>query len=87
MLKFRVPLLVPLAAMPGLAGCNAPANRAQADFNAAGQALGSGNVGAGATDTGHAFIAGTQATGQAIGTGAQATGNAINNTFNGNKGN
>jgi hypothetical protein len=87
MLKNRLPLIIALAAMLGLAACNAPAARSQADFNAAGQALGSGNIGAGATDTGHAFVAGAQATGQAIGTGAQATGNAINNTFSGNKGN
>jgi hypothetical protein len=87
MMKKNISLALSIVAMLCLAGCNAPATRAQADFNAAGQALGSGNIGAGATDTGHAFVAGAQATGQAIGTGAQATGNAINSTFNGNKGN
>jgi hypothetical protein len=87
MMTNKLCVTISLVAILGLAGCNAPANRAQADFNAAGQALGSGNIGAGATDTGHAFVAGAQATGEAIGTGAQTTGNAINNTFNGNKGN
>jgi hypothetical protein len=66
-----------------LAACNGHGAQSQSDFNAAGQALGSGNIGAGATDTGHAFAQGAQATGQAIGTGAQQTGHAINNTFNG----
>jgi hypothetical protein len=87
MLKKTLPLVISLAAMLGLAACNAPADRSQADFNAAGQSLGNGNIAAGATDTGHAFVAGAQATGQAIGTGAQKAGDAINNTFNGNKSN
>ncbi len=72
-----------LAAAFGLAACNGHGAQSQADFNAAGQALGNGNIGAGATDTGHAFSQGAQATGQAIGTGAQQTGQAINKTFNG----
>jgi hypothetical protein len=76
MLKKTLPLVISLAAMLGLAACNAPADRSQADFNAAGQSLGNGNIAAGA-----------QATGQAIGTGAQKAGDAINNTFNGNKSN
>jgi hypothetical protein len=84
MLKKKLPLMISLAAMLGLAACNAPADRSQADFNAAGQALGNGNIGTGASDTGHAFAEGAQATGQAIGTGAQQTGHAINSAFNGN---
>jgi len=55
-----------LSALAGLAACNAPAYHARANFNAAGQALGNGNVGAGASYTGHAFGEGAQATGQAI---------------------
>jgi hypothetical protein len=79
----RLNLAIALAAAFALAGCNGHGAQSQADFNAAGQALGSGNIGAGATDTGHAFAQGAQATGQAIGTGAQTTGNVINKTFNG----
>jgi hypothetical protein len=82
----KLPLMA-LVAMFSLAACNAPAYHSQANFNAAGQALGNGNVGAGASYTGHAFAEGAQATGQAIGTGAQQAGHAINNTFNGNNGN
>jgi hypothetical protein len=70
-----------------LSACNSHGASSQADFNAAGQALGNGNIGAGATDTGHAFSQGAQATGQAIGTTAQQTGHAINHTFNGDNGN
>ncbi len=75
--------MISVAAMLGLSACNAPAYHSQANFNAAGQALGNGNVGAGASYTGHAFAEGAQATGQAIGTGAQKAGNAIKNTVNG----
>jgi hypothetical protein len=87
MMTKKLALAISLAAAFGLAACNGYGSQSQADFNAAGQALGSGNIGAGATDTGHAFSQGAQATGQAIGTGAQQTGHAINNTFNGNNGN
>lgn len=80
----KLALVVATAAAFGLAACNAPASHSQADFNAAGQALGNGNIGAGASDTGHAFSEGAQATGQAISTSAQQTGHAISNTFNGN---
>lgn len=77
---------ISMATLLCLAACNAPADRAQADFNAAGQALGSGNIGAGANDTGHAFAEGAKATGQAIGTSALQAGEAINKAFNGNSG-
>ena len=79
----KLPLLILTAATMGLAACNAPAYHSQANFNAAGQALGNGNVGAGASYTGHGFAEGAQATGQAIGTTAQQTGHAISNTVNG----
>jgi hypothetical protein len=87
MMNNKLPLVISLAILLGLAGCNAPAYHSQANFNAAGQALGNGNVGAGASYTGHAFAEGAQATGQAIGTGAQKAGHAISTTFNGNNGN
>jgi hypothetical protein len=87
MMKNKLSLAAGFAAVLGLAACNAPAYHAQANFNAAGQALGNGNVGAGASYTGHGFAEGAQATGQAIGTGAQETGHAINNTVNPNSGN
>jgi hypothetical protein len=87
MINSKFPLIISLAALSGLAGCNAPAAHSQANFNAAGQALGNGNIGAGASYTGHAFAEGAQATGQAIGTGARQAGHAISNTFNGSSGN
>jgi hypothetical protein len=87
MLNHKLRLAALLAALLGLTACNAPAYHSQANFNAAGQALGNGNVGAGASDTGHAFAEGAQATGQAIGTTAQQAGHAIHNTFNGDNGN
>jgi hypothetical protein len=77
-------LMISLSALFGLAACNAPAYHSKANFNAAGQALGNGNVGAGASYTGHGLAEGAQATGQAIGTGAKDTGHAISNTVNGN---
>jgi hypothetical protein len=83
-MKNHLTLAISLGAALCLAACNGHGAQSSSDFNAAGQALGSGNIGAGATDTGHAFAQGAQATGQAIGTGAQQTGHAINNTFNGN---
>jgi hypothetical protein len=82
--KYKLPLVVSLVAVSGLAACNPPAARSQADFTAAGQALGNGYVGAGTSDTGNAFAEGAKATGQAISTSAQQTGHAISNTFNGN---
>ncbi len=83
-MKHKFPLAISLAAMFGLAACSAPAApHSAANFNAAGQALGNGNVGAGADYTGHGFAEGAQATGQAIGSGAQQTGHAISNTANG----
>ncbi len=54
-------------ALLGLAACNNSGGAAKQDFNAAGQNLGNGNVGAGANDTGHGFSNGANATGQAIG--------------------
>ncbi len=84
MLNKKIPLIISLATVLGLAACNAPAHHSQANFNAAGQALGNGNIGAGASYTGHGFGEGAQATGQAISTGAQQTGHAISNTVNGN---
>jgi hypothetical protein len=78
----KLPLIILSVAMFGLAGCNRQGEHAQANFNAAGQAIGSGDVGAGANYTGHAFTDGAHATGQAIGTGAQQTGHAINNAVN-----
>jgi hypothetical protein len=68
------------AALFCLSACNAPAYHARANFDAAGQALGNGKVGAGASYTGHGFVEGAQATGQAISTGAQDAGHAISNT-------
>jgi hypothetical protein len=58
--------LTVIAAAFSLAGCNPPAARSQASFNAAGQELGQGHVGASATDVGHGFSNGAQATGQTI---------------------
>jgi hypothetical protein len=83
-MKSKRVLAISLGLTFGLAACNGHGAQSSSDFNAAGQALGNGNIGAGATDTGHAFSQGAQATGQAIGAGAQATGHAINNTLNGN---
>ena len=83
----KLTLALSLGAMLGLAACNNHGTHAQANFNAAGQALGQGNVGAGANYTGHAFVDGAQATGQAIGTGAQDTGHAINGAVNPDSGN
>ena len=59
-----------------LEGCNGPGHHASANFNAAGQAIGNGNVGDSASYTGHAFTEGAQATGQAIGNGAQQVSHA-----------
>ena len=84
MLNHKLRLAALLAALLGLTACNAPAYHSQANFNAAGQALGNGYVGAGTSDTGKAFAEGAKATGQAISTSAQQTGHAISNTFNGN---
>jgi hypothetical protein len=78
----KIPLVILAVAMFALAGCNRSGEHAQANFNAAGQAIGNGDIGAGANDTGHAFSDGAHATGQAIGTGAQHTGDAINNAVN-----
>jgi hypothetical protein len=86
MMYEKLALLLSFGAFLGLAACNAPAAHSQANFNAAGQALGNGQVGAGASYTGHAFADGAQATGQAIGTGAQQAGHAISHTFSGNNG-
>jgi len=58
----------------GLAACNDQGTAAKQDFNAAGQNLGNGNVGAGASDTGHGFSNGAKATGQAISSTAQRVG-------------
>jgi hypothetical protein len=55
MMKHKFPLAFSFAALVGLAACNAHGNHAQGNFNAAGQALGNGDIGAGASDTGHAF--------------------------------
>jgi len=61
-------LALVFAALLGLAACNDSGTAAKQDFNAAGQNLGNGNIGAGANDTGHAFSNGANATGQAIST-------------------
>jgi hypothetical protein len=74
----KLPLVILAVAVLGLAGCNREGERAQDNFNAAGQSIGNA-----ATDTGHGFVDGAKATGQAIGTGAQRTGNAIDNAVNG----
>lgn len=84
MMTHKLPLVFSLAALLGLAACNDRGYHAQANFDAAGQALGNGQVGNGASYTGHGFAEGAQATGQAIGTGAQDTGHAISHTVNGN---
>ena len=75
------------AVLFGLAACNAPAYHSKANFDAAGNAIGNGKVGAGADYTGHGLGEGAQATGQGISTGAQQTGHAIGNTFNGSNSN
>jgi hypothetical protein len=70
-------LALPFAAFLFLAACNPAGNSAQHDFNAAGPALGSGNVGGGATDIGHGFSNGANATGQAITSTAEKVGNSL----------
>jgi hypothetical protein len=87
MMSRKLHLTIAFGIVCGLAACNSPAHHSQANFNAAGQALGNGDVGAGASYTGHAFTEGAQATGQAISTSAQQTGHAINKTINGGSGN
>ena len=82
MTNHKLPLIILAVAILGLAGCNRSGEHAQDNFNAAGQAIGHGDLGNAANDTGHAFSDGAHATGQAIGTGAQQTGNAINNAVN-----
>jgi hypothetical protein len=84
MMNNKLTLAFSLGAMLGLSACNTHGHDAQTNFNAAGQAIGNGNVGAGANYTGQAFAEGAKATGQAIGTSAQQAGQAINKTFNGN---
>jgi hypothetical protein len=64
-------LALALTALLGLAACNDSGTAAKQDFNSAGQNLGNGYIGSGATDTGHAFVNGAHATGQAISTTAQ----------------
>lgn len=64
-------LALALTALLGLAACNDAGANAKQDFNAAGHNLGQGNIGSGATDTGHAFANGADATGQAISSTAQ----------------
>jgi hypothetical protein len=76
-MKTPILLYLSLAALLGLAACNAPAYNSRQDFNAAGQNLGNGNIGAGAADTGHAFSQGANATGQAITTTAHQAGNSF----------
>jgi hypothetical protein len=64
-------LALVFSALLGLAACNNSGAAAKQDFNAAGQNLGNGYVGSGATDTGHGFVNGAHATGQAISDTAQ----------------
>jgi hypothetical protein len=64
-------LALAFTALLGLAACNDAGNASKQDFNAAGQNLGQGNIGSGASDTGHAFANGADATGQAISSAAQ----------------
>ncbi len=68
------PMALVFTALLGLAACNDSGANAKQDFNAAGQNLGNGNIGAGASDTGHAFSNGANATGQAISSTAQRVG-------------
>ncbi|MCB8878434.1 hypothetical protein [Acidisoma silvae] len=79
--KFAFPSLALIAAT-SLAGCNGPGHHASANFHAAGQAIGNGNVGDSAGYTGHAFTEGAQATGQAISNGSQQAGKAITGNNN-----
>jgi len=67
-------LALVFTALLGLAACNDSGAAAKQDFNAAGQNLGNGNIGAGASDTGHAFSNGANATGQAISSTANRVG-------------
>jgi hypothetical protein len=76
-MKRIIALTLPFAAVLGLAACNAPAYHSQANFNAAGQNIGNGNLGAAANDTGHAFSEGANATGQAISNGASHVGSSV----------
>lgn len=66
-----------LAALLPLAACNANGNRAQNDFNAAGQNLGQGHIGSGANDIGQGFSNGANATGDAITDTAHKVGQAF----------
>jgi len=66
-MKNKILMATSFAAILGLAACNAPASQhSSANFNAAGQALGNGKIGAGADYTGHGIAEGAQATGQSI---------------------
>jgi hypothetical protein len=59
--------IVPLfAVLLALTACNPNGRRAQADFNAAGSALGQGHIGSGANAIGQGFSNGANATGDAI---------------------
>jgi len=59
-------LALAFTALLGLAACNDSGAAAKQDFNAAGQNLGQGYVGSGASDVGHGFSNGANATGRAI---------------------
>lgn len=78
-MNLRFLRLFPLAAVLALAACNGPGRAANADFNAAGNNLGNGNVGAGAKDIGRAFSNGANATGEAITDTAKKVGNSFSN--------
>ena len=73
----KLPGICLLVLSLALAACNANGARAQRDFNAAGDNLGNGNVGSGATDIGRGFSDGANATGDAIVRAAHQIGNAF----------
>jgi hypothetical protein len=71
--------ILPLfAALLALTACNPNGNRAQGDFNAAGNDLGQGHIGSGANAIGQGFSNGANATGDAIVHTAHQVGNAFN---------
>ncbi len=72
-----LPLALSLTALLTLAACNPEGNRAQNDFNAAGQDLGQGHIGSGANAIGQGFSNGANATGDAITDTAHKVGQAF----------
>ena len=73
----RLPSLCLFALPLALAACNASGNRAQGDFNAAGNNFGQSHIGSGFSDIGQGFSDGANATGDAIVHTAHQVGNAF----------